>query len=89
MIRMELTPKLMYYIDCYSSLCHYATLTLVIFRLVILTFVMGSVFMLEIFVFGDGFCDMITFFTRGYRKAGTAEKVVVGTPSSIGKSTRS
>ena len=41
------------------------------------------------FVFGNEFWDMRTFFTRGYGEAGTAEKVVVGKPSSLGKSARS
>ena len=29
---------------------------------------------LSFFVFGDGFCDMRTFFTRGYREAGSEKK---------------
>ena len=49
--------------------------------------VMGSVFTLAIFVFGDGFYDMRAFLIRGYRKACPAEKVVVGKPSSLGQST--
>ena len=38
------------------------------------------------FVFGDGFCDMRTFCTRGYRESGPAEKNLVGKPSSLGQS---
>ena len=44
---------------------------------------------LHFFVFGDGLCDMRTFFTRGYREAGPAEKNLVGKSSSLGKLTRS
>ena len=36
------------------------------------------------FIFGDGFCDMCTFFTRGYREAGPVEKNLVGKTSSLG-----
>ena len=43
------------------SLCHGLTLNLVIFILAISSLVMGYVFMLEIFIFGDEFCDMRTF----------------------------
>ena len=41
------------------------------------------------FVFGDGFCDMHTFFTKGYREPGPAEKNLVGKPSFLGQSMRS
>ena len=44
---------------------------------------------LSFFVFGDGFCDMSIFCTRGYRDAVPAEIVVVGKPSSLGQSMRS
>ena len=44
---------------------------------------------LSFFVLGDGFFDMPTFLTIGYREAVQAVKVVFGKSSTHGQSTRS